>query len=326
MRIADRALGGIARALGSTGWAPPITGLLAAQRAHLADLIWQRDADRARALAEAASDGDGAARALLGELGRNALSELRSRVHQSAPRLAGIDRAWLSDGHEWLDDPAFDPRRRVRALGNLDAMTRMVGGYEPIHALLRAHLERSSTDRPLRVLDLAAGHAGVAVALARAARAANQHVHLTATDLKGEYLELARPAIDRERLPIELRAQDALDLSNVAPGAYDVVLCTQSLHHFPPDAIIRLVAEAWRVAAGAVLLFDICRSAAASLGVLLMGTLRFRDSVLAHDGLVSFRRAYAPEELALLARLGAPDAHAEASFVPPAHTRVALTR
>jgi hypothetical protein len=88
--------------------------------------------------------------------------------------------------------------------------------------------------------------------------------------------------------------------------------------------VARLVAEASRVASRAVVLFDLCRSALASLFLSVVGTLRFRDAVLVRDGIASYRRAYTPAELGLLARLGAPDADARISFEPPAHAQVVL--
>lgn len=47
--------------------------------------------------------------------------------------------------------------------------------------------------------------------------------------------------------------------------------------------------------------------------------VRYRDTGLAHDAWISFRRFYSPEELGLIAELGPEADGVEAEWMPPAH-------
>ena len=325
--IVDDWLRGLLSVVGRTGLRPPVARLLARRSADIADELFGQHRPRAMRLAPRAAQGELAARVEIGSLAEQALAELRARLRDDSPGLSTLDGWWhRTDLSEWLDDPSFDERRRVRALAKLDALNLLAGGQDSVHRALRPFLREGTPEHPARILDLAAGHAGLALDIARRARIEGLHATVRATDLKPEYLALAQPVVNREKLSVELAVQDALDLRNLSTQSYAVVLCTQSLHHFAPAQVTRMVAEASRVASGAVVLFDLCRSAAATVALTAIGLARYRDTVLVHDGIVSYRRAYTPAELTLLARLGAPHHHTQTTFEPPAHTLIVLHR
>lgn len=99
------------------------------------------------------------------------------------------------------------------------------------------------------------------------------------------------------RLPM-LRA-DARRLP-IADRAFDVVICSQVLHHFRRDDGIALLRELDRVARRRVIVSDIRRSWLAAAGIWLASwPLRFHP-VSRHDGVVSVLRGFIPEELGAL--------------------------
>jgi ubiquinone/menaquinone biosynthesis C-methylase UbiE len=212
---------------------------------------------------------------------------------------------------------------RVRLLATLDSFNTVVGNYR---AFFRAMEPLLASDRPTRILDLAAGHGGFALEAMRIARERGMPIEMTATDLMSEYLALGEEVARREALPVRFAVQDALDLSNLREGEHDVVICTQSLHHFPPSMTARIFREATRVAGRGVVLIDGCRSVVQGLLAPMLGVFRYRDRAFAHDAWVSCRRFYAPEELGLLAGLAVPIESVEAKWMRPAHCLVRWRR
>jgi ubiquinone/menaquinone biosynthesis C-methylase UbiE len=201
-------------------------------------------------------------------------------------------------------------------------MNSMLGSYRIFFDRLRS-LARGK--RSLSVLDLAAGHGGFALALARLAAESELELRMVASDIKREYLDVGRSRAARQGSDVEFVIQDALDLSALDPGAFDFVTCTQSLHHFTPGQVVVMLTEAARVASRGVLFIDGARSALTGAFVCGFGLLVYRNPAFAHDALVSFRRFYVPEELELLGRLCPRGLSARATWTPPSHCALELT-
>lgn len=305
-------------------WRIPTPSVGVLGEARVAAALRALDIHRPRALELAAAMDareDGAAEAY-GALVERALADMRegtiARARNPFERVAAAaHRRWGdTDQAEYLDDPDLDRSMRVRMLEHLDALNHLVGSYRSFFQAMEPLLVE---DRPTRVLDLAAGHGGFALEVARIARRRGLDIRITASDLKPEYLDIGAAIAERESLDVGFELQNALDLSNLDADAYDVVVCTQSIHHFPPSMIARMFREACRTAGRGVVFIDGCRSI--SLGAVLpvIGVLRFRDTGLAHDAFVSCRRFYSPEELGLLAKLGPEAEGVVAEWMRPAH-------
>ncbi|MCC7540874.1 MAG: methyltransferase domain-containing protein [Deltaproteobacteria bacterium] len=243
--------------------------------------------------------------------------DLRDAVSGPLRLYAAIDGRLPTRESELLDDPALPAGMRRQILEDLDHMNRTLGSYPRFLDLLAPWL---ATDRPTRILDLAAGHGGFDLELAREARARGIALEITATDLKREYLDIGRVVAEREGLDVRFEVQDALDLSNLrAPGAprYDVITCTQSLHHFPVGLVSVMIHEA--AATSAVLFIDGYRSLTTLLAVPSIA-LRFGHYGMFHDAFVSSRRFFVPEELRLLACVTPAAERTRAFRIPPGFT------
>ena len=81
----------------------------------------------------------------------------------------------------------------------------------------------------------------------------------------------------------------------------DVVLSTLFLHHFSPGESARLLAEARRVAASAVVALDLTRHRLALAAISVVGPVAFRSRLSIADGKTSVRQAYTPDEIAAIA-------------------------
>jgi 2-polyprenyl-3-methyl-5-hydroxy-6-metoxy-1,4-benzoquinol methylase len=316
------------RNLAAIGAPDPVRKLLAPARRSAARDALARFRPRVEKLRAPLERGEARARDELARLAEEALSEMRRRVAKVAANSGGatnwaasVDAWWRrTDESEYLDDPDLDERVRVRILSHLDAMNELLGSYRLFFDRLRPLLGPRKT----RLLDLAAGHGGFALAIARSAREEGIDLEVVASDIKHEYLALGERRAREEGLEVRFSMQDALDLSNLEPGAYDVVTCTQALHHFLPGQIALMFGEAARIAARGVVFIDGARSTLTGAAAWAIGVLGFRDRALAHDSLVSFRRFFVAEELELLGKLVPRGERARASVVAPSHCLLEL--
>jgi len=304
--------------------APLPTRALSPLRTAAATVAVESRQERAALLTSRIAAGDGAARDDLAVLAEEALAEMRTSVRTAAMikhpiqrLLAATDARWADcDTTELLDDPDLDPEVRTSIMTTLDHFNDVLGSYTRFFDMLLPLARPTGTTR---VLDLAAGHGGFPLAATREARKRGLDFHFTASDLKREYLDMGQEIADRENLPVDFIVQDALDLSNIDPDSYDIIVCTQSLHHFPAGLITVMFDAATRAATRGVVFADACRSALSGGLIAVTGTLRMRNAAFVHDGWVSMRRAFVPEELELLARMARDDGELESRWVPPAH-------
>jgi 2-polyprenyl-3-methyl-5-hydroxy-6-metoxy-1,4-benzoquinol methylase len=280
---------------------------------------------RADHLRQKVRAGDAAARDQLARLAQLSLDSMRAEVAAQSRNkgflyraVAEFDAVW-HDCHdaEYLDDPTLDSEKRLGVITALDWTNELLAIYATFLDAMVPLLRSSGTTR---VLDLAAGHGGFALAATRLARARGLDLHFTASDIKQEYLDLGIDAAARAGLPIDFVIQDALDLSNIAPGSFDLVVCTQSLHHFSPGQIALMFESAARVAGRGSVFADVCRSASTAAALAIMGAVRHRSWFFIHDGWVSTRKSFVPDELALLAELAMGDSYAvAATWSSPTH-------
>lgn len=246
-----------------------------------------------------------------------------------------VDRLLYADRQEWLDDPAFDRRLRVRTLDRLDRLNEAIGSYDAFFAAIEPAIERARSAGVARptIVDLASGHAMFAVALALRFGAREGRVRVVATDLAPEYLAIGArhaAALAMSEEAISFVQQDALDLRDLETkvGPVDVVCCTQTLHHFPPGMVARLLAEATSVARYGAVLVDGERNPFVLAVIAALAHAIGRGSIpFLHDSVVSVRRMYSEQELALVAALspkgeGEPARAIERGWLPPGHVYV----
>jgi 2-polyprenyl-3-methyl-5-hydroxy-6-metoxy-1,4-benzoquinol methylase len=252
------------------------------------------------------------------------------RMRASRPTGLGV-RRWLDaverplyrDEPEILDDPSVPADERTVTLDLLDRLNHHAGIYTGFLRALDPLLGAATPTPPMVVHDLAAGHGGFALLLKSRLR---DRVVVEASDLRSEYLELGESRARAMGLDVRFVVQDALDLGSLR-GSVDVLSCTQSLHHFGPGMVARLVGEAARSARIGVCFVDGERRWL-TLGLLApMVALYGRNRTFVHDATVSVRRMFYEEELALLAALapGVPQgARIETGTVAPAHAFVRI--
>lgn len=312
-----------AQSLASRQSPTPGHSLLQAVREHAleATLAQFREPVAKLEVGLAAADKD--ARTELASLAEAALFSFRERVRteaQATPLLRGVEAldAWWRGPTppEHMDDPAFPEAERTRIIEALDEFNTTLGSYALFLDALRPLL---AVRGPTRILDLAAGHGGFALALARLANEEGLHLQITASDLKREYLDVGQARARREGLEVTFQTQNALDLRNLSANPPDLVICTQALHHFAPGLIACMFDEATRVARRGVVFIDGVRSMLHVPVLGLYGLGIARSPGFTHDGVISLRRFFAQEELSLLGNLVARGRKSEAVWIRPSH-------
>jgi ubiquinone/menaquinone biosynthesis C-methylase UbiE len=320
----DLPLRRLAERINIKGMRPPGVVRLQWIREEIAQDLQHKILPDARALYAGLAARDPQIREQFSDLCAQTLQEFRRGVIQRAQtcdritgHMARLDARWLDeDASEFLDDPDYHEEKRVRILRDLDNLNDLIGNYSHFYSAVQEHFAEGRTTR---ILDLAAGHGGFALWAARQARSEGVDLEIVATDLKPEYLDLGRQHARKRGLSVRFEVQDALNLENRLHEDYDLVICTQSLHHFPVGLIPLMYEEACRIAKRAVLFIDGHRGIAHAVPVVSLALLRYRNIGFTHDALVSFRRFFTPEELWLICSLGPHGEGTLAKWGRPSH-------
>ncbi len=226
---------------------------------------------------------------------------------------ARLDRAVRTDEAEYMDRDDVPPALKGRLVQALDKLNRTLLSYHRFLQILRPHLEAASKkdERPARVLELASGSGEFALELARLAAPRGLAVEVTGSDVVPEHVERGNEEARKRNLPVKFARVNAFRLDELPEKSHDVVFIAQSAHHFTPGQLARMIRGAHRVASEAFVLVDGYRSlwllgvlaGAGTAASVAMGSKHFL-----HDAVTSGRRFYSEPELALIARLAAPDA------------------
>lgn len=302
----------MARALGPLR-AAVVDQLLTRERGRLDSLaaVWRRDRRAAGAELEGLVD------QLLVELRQEVWR--RSRAGSATERLAGaIDARLHHQGSEHMDDPTIDEGVRTRIVADLERVNGLIGSYERLVDVAGTWLDGPG---PVTVLDLASGHGGLPLWLATRGPALGLDLRVIASDLQPAYLALARAAAEERGVPLQTRVLDALHM-DLEPGEVDVITCTLALHHLRPGQVSVLLAEAVRVAGRGVVFMDGLRALTQLVGGVGIFVAVGAPRPSLHDTVVSVRRMFATEELALMVACAPGCARASTTYVSPAWSAV----
>ena len=187
---------------------------------------------------------------------------------------------------EIMDDLTQPEEEFLAAYRELKVINERLGGIRAIERFLPKGSD-------LLMLDVAAGGCDVSDALLD-----RMSCRIVALDLNAGGLKLARRA-----LPV---AGDALQLP-FPEESFDVVMASLFFHHLSEEDDARVLAEMWRVSRRRVLVNDLHRHAIAYYSFQALAALFSKSRMVQHDGPVSVRRAFHPDELLKIAgRAGVP--------------------
>ena len=199
-------------------------------------------------------------------------------------------------GKELLDLPGSATREEIRGnLRDIAFANRWLGGTSVVLGHLRDMLGGMES---VRVLDLATGFADIPMAIVRYARRHGINVEITAVDNNPTVVELAcEHSSSFPEISIEQRSM--LDLP-YGDASFDFVTCSQTIHHLSNQEVEEVLRSANRLATKGIIISDLrrrpfCRYFAAAASMLMANRLT------RHDGRLSFKNAFTPQEIEELA-------------------------
>jgi hypothetical protein len=148
-------------------------------------------------------------------------------------------------------------------------------------------------------MDLGVGSAEIPIAIGQWARRHGIPARVIAVDRAARSLDAARAGFSREHAVSLLRA-DARCLPLPAESV-DLVISSLFLHHFSPGQLVELLRSVYALARAGLVMSDLVRGRLPLLAFRLSAPVLARNYLTRHDGAISIRRAYRPDELRALA-------------------------
>ena len=215
-----------------------------------------------------------------------------------------LDRAIRTSDNELMDSlnlPESERLAMVKALDRQNMMMQLYPRYidilQPLITEVAEHAKRE-----VRVLELASGAGGLALALAEAGQLKNLDVRITGSDIVPAFVEEGNGIAAQKKFPVTFRLLNAFDLKELEKGEFDIVVMAQSLHHFTPGQLAVIIAQSARHATTAFVGIDGYRSVLLTGGVPLVASLQGIGSFTL-DGLTSARKFYSELELDIIAEI-----------------------
>ena len=215
-----------------------------------------------------------------------------------------LDRVLRTSDTECMDDTKLPETEKLELVQALDRQNHQMQLYPRYVALLLSLLEEITTgeQRKLRILELASGSGGLALALAEEAQRKHLPISVTASDIVPKFIEEGNRQAEEKKLPLNFQLLNAFNLPKFAEGSFDLMVISQSLHHFTPGQLAIMIAQSAQQTKTAFVGIDGYRSILLAGGVPLMASLQCIPS-FALDGLTSARKFYSELELDLIAEI-----------------------
>ncbi|MCU0497717.1 MAG: methyltransferase domain-containing protein [Anaerolineae bacterium] len=223
------------------------------------------------------------------------------------------------DRPELLDLGVGSPEEVRRCLADLGRINRYLGGITGITDHLYPRLKQRA--QPATVVDLGAGAGQISAAIARWAQSQALTVRVIALDLSARNLAIASEQLDR--LPNAFALQGDVHQLPLAERGADYVISSLFLHHFNPTQVVKILRAAYAASQRGIIMNDLVRGWLPWVAFQCVQPIFARSYLTRHDGALSVRRAYTPQELyklALAARIPNPKVY---SYFPWRMTLVA---
>jgi SAM-dependent methyltransferase len=210
-----------------------------------------------------------------------------------SPQAGTLDftrRAYLS---EMMDAPCAYEELRA-CLRDLAQVNRITLGYRPTIHWLKQFATHSRASQPLHVVDVGCGGGDMLRRIERWAARKRIAMRLTGIDLNPHGIRASReftPSHSR----IRWFAGDAYAF-DTADDPVDLVISSLFTHHLSDDGIICFLQWMEKTARRGWFINDLSRSRASYRGFRLLSTVVFWHRFIRHDGPISIRRAFQPED------------------------------
>jgi SAM-dependent methyltransferase len=256
---------------------------------------------------------------------RTARSAIARKGSLAARLGSQIDESMRTRAVEHMDEADYPERGKFAIAQGLHLLNWVTGSYRKFFDLLEPMIREivAAEGRPARILELACGAGGFSMELAAIAARKGLTVEVTGSDIVPLYVERATRKAAREGNAATFRRLDALDMSDLAQGSFDIVFIAQSVHHFSPGQLARMISESSRIATRAFVSVDGYRSVP-MVGFVAGTALLTLWPAMVHDAVISVRKFYGESELGVIGRLGAPRARVEIGRIWPLNTTLTV--
>ncbi len=202
---------------------------------------------------------------------------------------------------EWLDR-GYGSQAEVQAsLAEVGRINRYLGGLGALTKHLHPRLKAlAKVQEQVSVLDLGTGTAEIPLALLHWAQQQHIRLQVIAVDLAQRHLQVAKTYLSD--MPNALLCCADANRLPLPANSVDVVISTLFLHHFTSESATSLLALIKQVARHSIVMSDLERGRWPLLAFKLVQPIFARNAITCHDGALSIRRAYTPEELLALAQ------------------------
>src|ERR1051325_4058900 len=183
---------------------------------------------------------------------------------------------------ELMDRPDARPDELIEDLRDLMELNRFGWGRGLVWECVRAVVRADRTPRTWTLLDVATGAGDIPRYLVDWARSQEIDLRVTATDLHPVTLGFAR---EKSRFYPEIMFEAANLLAlPYHDNSFDIVTCSQALHHFNTRDIVAALRQMSRIARRAVIISDLVRSKWGEAFVWLAVHLGRGSRFAKHDG------------------------------------------
>jgi ubiquinone/menaquinone biosynthesis C-methylase UbiE len=196
---------------------------------------------------------------------------------------------------EIIDGPPVPFKEMACCMMDISRVNALFGGRLVTMIHVKRLLEALPVDRLITVLDVGTGAGDIPRELVRWARRQGRRIRVFALDRDAATLQIAAHVV-RDYPEISFVRGDALSLP-VRPEAVDLTISAMTLHHLEPDAGVRYLAEMDRAARVGFVVNDLVRGRVAHWVVWLITRFITRSAISRHDGPLSVKRSYTPEEV-----------------------------
>jgi ubiquinone/menaquinone biosynthesis C-methylase UbiE len=195
---------------------------------------------------------------------------------------------------EMIDDPNADARLLRDELKSIRTINRLFGGHAAMRRGMGILMADVKTDE-ISVLDLGTGSADLPVYMVKLGRRLKRRITITAVDNHQRVLEVARERT-KHYSEISIHAGNLLNL-NYSPGAFDIVVCSLTLHHFSREDAIHILRSMNLLCRTGFLVNDLNRSRIAAWTTKVYTNLTTRNRMTLTDSYLSVLRGFTMMEV-----------------------------
>ncbi|HEX6044543.1 MAG TPA: methyltransferase domain-containing protein [Pyrinomonadaceae bacterium] len=200
---------------------------------------------------------------------------------------------------EYIDTGDYTAAEYEDCIGELQLVNRWMGDAHTLKSSLLREIAHAGL-REFSVLDVGAGSGELLRVATTWARETGRKVHAVGLELNERSASAIREE-SREFPEITSVRGDALKLP-FDEDQFDYAICSLFTHHFAEEQVVQILREMGRVARRRIIVIDLHRHPVAYLLYTTVGKIVLKNRLLRHDGALSIRRSFKPEELLALAK------------------------